>query len=86
MTDVAESDRTTGLEIPDLTSPATGTGVAVTERAFQRLAEIAEEAGEIKALRVAVLGGGCSGFQYEFGLADGPEAGDTVIEGKAYGT
>ncbi|HET7409357.1 MAG TPA: iron-sulfur cluster insertion protein ErpA [Paracoccaceae bacterium] len=52
----------------------------VTERAFARLAEIAEDSGEAKALRVAVLGGGCSGFQYEFALEDEPVEGDTVIE------
>ncbi|HUF85886.1 MAG TPA: iron-sulfur cluster insertion protein ErpA [Thermohalobaculum sp.] len=55
--------------------------VKVTERAFQRLAEIAEASGEPKALRVAVLGGGCSGFSYEFGLEDAPAEDDTVIEG-----
>ncbi|NIP77345.1 MAG: iron-sulfur cluster assembly accessory protein, partial [Xanthomonadales bacterium] len=31
-------------------------------------------------LRVAVLGGGCSGFQYEFVLEDAPAEGDIVIE------
>ena len=54
--------------------------VKVTERAFERLAEIAEESGEPKALRVAILGGGCSGFQYEFDLAEAAAADDTVIE------
>jgi len=68
------------LEIPDLTSPATVT-VAVTARAFARLAEIAADSGDAKALRVAVLGGGCSGFQYEFLLEDTAAEGDTVIEG-----
>ena len=69
------------LEIPDLTGPATGASVGVTDRAFERLAEIADEQGETKALRVAVLGGGCSGFQYEFVLEDAPDETDTVIEG-----
>ena len=72
------------LEIPDLTSPAVppaGT-VEVTDRAFERLAEIAESSGEVKALRVAVLGGGCSGFSYEFALEDSAVDGDTVIEGQ----
>jgi len=55
--------------------------VRVTERAFARLAEIAEDAGEAKALRVAVLGGGCSGFQYEFQLEDEVSDDDLVIEG-----
>ena len=51
----------------------------VTDRAFARLAEIAELTGESKALRVGVLGGGCSGFQYDIRL-DTPAADDLVIE------
>lgn len=51
----------------------------VTSRAFERLAEIgAAEQG--KALRVAVEGGGCSGFQYEIDL-DEPRSDDLVLEG-----
>lgn len=53
----------------------------VTERAFARLAEIAELTGEQRALRVAVEGGGCSGFQYDIRLDD-PAADDLVIEGQ----
>ncbi|OHC54781.1 MAG: heme biosynthesis protein HemY [Rhodobacterales bacterium RIFCSPHIGHO2_02_FULL_62_130] len=52
----------------------------VTDRAFARLAEIAELTGEQKALRVAVEGGGCSGFQYDIRLDD-PAADDLVLEG-----
>ncbi len=52
----------------------------VTERAFARLAEIgAGDQGQ--ALRVAVEGGGCSGFQYDIKL-DAPEADDIVLEGQ----
>ena len=51
----------------------------VTERAFARLAEI-NAAREGQALRVAVEGGGCSGFQYEIRL-DTPEEDDLVLEG-----
>ena len=51
----------------------------VTERAFERLAEIgASDQGQ--ALRVAVEGGGCSGFQYEIKLDD-PGDDDLVLEG-----
>ena len=32
------------------------------------------------ALRVAVLAGGCSGFQYKFELDQAPQPDDTVIE------
>jgi iron-sulfur cluster insertion protein len=53
----------------------------VTPRAFQRLAEINEAAGEAKALRVAVAGGGCSGFQYEIRL-DEPSSDDLILEGE----
>jgi iron-sulfur cluster assembly accessory protein len=41
----------------------------VTPRAYERLAEIGA-AAEGKALRIAVEGGGCSGFQYEIDLDD----------------
>ena len=51
----------------------------VTDRAFERLAEIGA-AAQGKALRVAVEGGGCSGFQYEIDLSE-PAADDLVLEG-----
>ena len=54
--------------------------VTVTDRAFARLEEIADASGAAKALRVAVLGGGCSGFQYEIQLEDAPATDDLVIE------
>jgi iron-sulfur cluster assembly accessory protein len=52
----------------------------VTERAFARLAEIGA-ADQGQALRVAVEGGGCSGFQYEIAL-DAPGIDDLVLEGQ----
>ncbi|MEL7105331.1 MAG: iron-sulfur cluster assembly accessory protein [Pseudomonadota bacterium] len=52
----------------------------VTPRAFQRLAEINATADAPQALRVAVEGGGCSGFQYEIKL-DVPAEDDLVLEG-----
>ena len=55
--------------------------VGVTDRARTRIAEIAEAEGAPRLLRVAVLGGGCSGFQYELALVEMPEAEDTVVEG-----
>ena len=51
----------------------------VTDRAFARLAEIGA-ASQGQALRVAVEGGGCSGFQYEIKL-DTPAEDDLVLEG-----
>jgi len=49
----------------------------VTPRAFERLAEIGA-AQQGKALRIAVEGGGCSGFQYEIDL-DEPKEDDLVL-------
>ncbi len=43
----------------------------VTDRAYRRLAEINSGPEARKCLRVAVKGGGCSGFQYEI-LFDDP--------------
>lgn len=51
----------------------------VTARAFERLSEIGANA-DGKALRIAVEGGGCSGFQYEIDL-DAPKDDDLVLEG-----
>ncbi len=51
----------------------------VTDRAYARLAEIAELTGTPRALRVAVDGGGCSGFQYDIKLDD-PLPDDLVLE------
>lgn len=59
----------------DLTLPP-----KVTDRAFARLAEINASTGEGKALRVAVEGGGCSGFQYDIRLDDSAPD-DLVLEG-----
>ncbi|MEL7127097.1 MAG: iron-sulfur cluster assembly accessory protein [Pseudomonadota bacterium] len=50
----------------------------VTPRAFERLSEIGA-AADGKALRVAVEGGGCSGFQYEIAL-DAPKDDDLILE------
>lgn len=51
----------------------------VTERAFARLSEIGA-ATDGKVLRIAVEGGGCSGFQYEIAL-DEPTEDDLKLEG-----
>ena len=51
----------------------------VTDRAFERLAEIGAQA-QGKSLRVAVEGGGCSGFQYEIDL-DAIKDDDLVLRG-----
>ena len=51
----------------------------VTNRAFNRLAEINATLKNPKALRVAVEGGGCSGFQYLIELGQ-PKDDDLILE------
>lgn len=52
----------------------------VTDRAASRIAEILAAEGRQAALRVAVLAGGCSGFQYKFELDAAVQPDDLVIE------
>ncbi|MDF2637787.1 MAG: heme biosynthesis protein HemY [Novosphingobium lindaniclasticum] len=54
--------------------------VTLSPSAASRVAAIAEKQGKPAILRLSVEGGGCSGFQYKFGLAEAPEADDTVAE------
>ncbi|WP_428489718.1 iron-sulfur cluster insertion protein ErpA [Rhodopila sp.] len=54
----------------------------VTDRAAARISEIVAQTNQARetALRVAVLAGGCSGFQYRFELDPQPQADDLVIQ------
>lgn len=54
--------------------------IALSPSAASRVAWIAERQRKPAILRLAVEGGGCSGFQYRFGLADAPESDDIVVE------
>ncbi|RZM11057.1 MAG: iron-sulfur cluster insertion protein ErpA [Sphingomonas sp.] len=54
--------------------------IALTASAAQRVAAIAARQNKPAILRLSVDGGGCSGFQYKFGLADAPASDDTVAE------
>ena len=60
-------------------SPRAPEGILLAESAAKRLARLAEVEGKSVMLRVAVDGGGCSGFQYRLELVDAPEADDLVI-------
>jgi iron-sulfur cluster assembly protein len=56
--------------------------VTLTENAASKFKELAAEepAGEAEVLRVAIQGGGCSGFQYALGFDRGPQDGDNELE------
>lgn len=55
--------------------------MTVTETAAAKAKALLEQKGMPQgALRVFVVGGGCSGYQYGMALAAGAEAGDLVIE------
>jgi len=54
--------------------------MTLSPSAAARVALIASKQGKPAILRLAVEGGGCSGFQYKFGLADAPEDDDLVVE------
>ncbi|HYC64738.1 MAG TPA: iron-sulfur cluster insertion protein ErpA [Reyranellaceae bacterium] len=46
------------------------TTFSVTDNAAKRIAFLAAKEGKPVAMRVAVLGGGCSGFQYNFSFEE----------------
>jgi iron-sulfur cluster assembly accessory protein len=55
-------------------------GIVLTPSAAKRLARLAEAEGHPVMLRVAVEGGGCSGFQYQMDLVQTAEADDLRVE------
>src|SRR3954453_3264046 len=63
-----------------LVEAAMSNSVTLSARAAERIREIAAESGSKTALRLSVLGGGCSGFQYDFALADAAMEDDLAIE------
>jgi iron-sulfur cluster assembly protein len=56
--------------------------VTMTRTATEKVQDIIQGHGTATAvgLRVAVLPGGCSGFQYGLNIEDGPEADDEVLD------
>ena len=61
-------------------STETAQPVTVSARAAKRIAEIIAAEGKPAMLRLAVTGGGCSGFQYNFALDDARADDDLAIE------
>ncbi|WP_372764682.1 iron-sulfur cluster insertion protein ErpA [Phenylobacterium sp.] len=56
------------------------TDVSLTPAAAKRIKAISEAEGRPLMLRVAVEGGGCSGFQYQFDLVEDAQDHDLRVE------
>ena len=58
----------------------TDANVTLSETAARRIKTLSKDEGRPLMLRVAVAGGGCSGFQYEFDLVDQADPDDVTVE------
>src|SRR6188508_1635461 len=74
----AESVATIGFEmaIQERVLPL----MTVTEAAATKIKELMSEETDVSVLRVAIQGGGCSGFQYGLGFDRGAVDDDATIE------
>ncbi len=68
-------------EVPALDSADSGPVLHITEAAAEMVKVAMRREGLTDhALRVSVVGGGCSGFQYNLNFDDAVRAEDTVVE------
>jgi iron-sulfur cluster assembly protein len=54
--------------------------VSLTSRAAAKISELMAQETDVSVLRVAIEGGGCSGFQYGLGFDRGAQEGDLEFE------
>ena len=79
----AAAEAATGENRPSGGSPSappTTEGITLTDACVARLRQLAAEDASTSVLRVAVDGGGCSGYQYTFSLDSTPAPRDKVFE------
>src|SRR6478672_7200544 len=67
MTEIQERTATTPL-------------LSVTEAAAVKIKQLLAEESDVEVLRIAIQGGGCSGFQYGLGFDSGAAEGDLEFE------
>jgi iron-sulfur cluster assembly accessory protein len=65
-----------GMEIQERVAPL----MSVTESAAAKIKQLMAEEDDVSVLRVAIQGGGCSGFQYGLGFDRGATDGDLEFE------
>src|SRR5438552_17086603 len=65
-----------GMAIQERVTPL----MTVTEAAATKITQLMSEEEDVGVLRVAIQGGGCSGFQYGLGFDRGPVEGDHEFE------
>ncbi len=56
--------------------------LTLTEKAVEKVKEVLAsqtDSESVAGIRVSVVGGGCSGFQYAMSLEQGPQDGDEVV-------
>ncbi len=53
--------------------------VTLSAGAARQIKKVLDKEAPGTALRIGVIGGGCSGFQYTFNLDDSPRAGDDLV-------
>ena len=62
-------------ERPAATTPL----LSITEAAASKIKQLLAEEEDVSVLRVAIQGGGCSGFQYGLGFDRGSQEGDVEL-------
>jgi iron-sulfur cluster assembly accessory protein len=74
---------TENVNPPDQTQSEAPVPIKLTDRAASMVKETVEREGlQGSGLRVAVVGGGCSGFQYSLDIEKDERAGDMVFDVK----
>lgn len=79
LSEVLRRPKLSGMDATEIPAAAAAS-LTLSPAAAARVSAIAAKQGKAAILRLSVEGGGCSGFQYRFDLADAANADDTVAE------